>query len=115
MKKEIKERKDVELLVNSFYQKVNLDLEIGAFFNEISGLDWNTHLPKMYDFWSTILLDEISYSGNPMTKHIALDKKATLKPQHFNKWLSLWIENIQGIHFLTRSDKFDRFIDNRFN
>jgi hemoglobin len=38
------------------------------------------------------------YKGNPIVKHIALDKKETLKQEHFDEWLRLWRETIET-HF----------------
>ena len=37
-----------------------------------------------------MLLGTQTYSGNPMVKHIALNKKTPLNPEHFERWLSLW-------------------------
>lgn len=56
IKKDILIREDIELLVNTFYDKIKKDDTIGYFFTEIANVDWPTHLPKMYDFWESILL-----------------------------------------------------------
>jgi hemoglobin len=83
-KKEIKTAKDVHLLVDTFYEKVIHDPIIGFIFTEVVQLSWEKHIPVMYAFWGSILLDEHSYSGNPMMKHIELDKKIALTPAHFD-------------------------------
>ena len=49
--KAINNREDIELLVNKFYEKVKVDETIGYIFNEIANINWDKHLPKMYDFW----------------------------------------------------------------
>ncbi|WP_367274609.1 group III truncated hemoglobin [uncultured Lutibacter sp.] len=49
--KDINNREDIELLVNKFYEKVKVDETIGYIFNEIANINWDKHLPKMYDFW----------------------------------------------------------------
>ncbi len=72
--KDIQERKDIELLVDEFYKKVLKDDVIGHFFTEVVQLDWEKHIPIMYDFWETTLLGNIKYKGNPMVKHIELSK-----------------------------------------
>ncbi len=57
-------------------------------------------MPIMYDFWETTLLGNIKYQGNPMLKHIALNKKEPMNPTHFERWLELWkvtvSENFSG-------------------
>ena len=39
--KDILERADIELLVNTFYDKVKVDEKIGPFFNNVAKIDWN--------------------------------------------------------------------------
>lgn len=50
MKKDIESRACIENLVNTFYQKVKEDELIAFFFDEVAQLNWEKHLPKMYDF-----------------------------------------------------------------
>lgn len=95
MKKEIENRQDIELLVNKFYDKVNADAKISKFFNEIVQVDWNFHLPKMYNFWETLLFGKKAFKGNPMLVHILISKKEMIEKEHFNQWLSLWQETLQ--------------------
>lgn len=92
--KDIETREDIELLVNSFYDKVRADKTIGYIFNEVAAVDWITHLPKMYSFWETILLGKMSFKGNPMVTHINLSQKAEMNKEHFDQWLYLWNETI---------------------
>lgn len=92
---DISTRQDIELLVDKFYEQVIKDEIIGDFFTAVIKLDWNTHIPIMYDFWETILLDHIVYKGNPMTKHIQLNQKKALESKHFERWLELWEETVQ--------------------
>jgi len=92
--RDIQNRKDIEFLVNAFYDQVKKDKEIGAFFTQIADLDFNTHLPKMYDFWESIIFKKASYSGNPMLSHIQLNKKSSILPYHFERWLFLWEDTL---------------------
>lgn len=94
MKKEIENKQDIELLVNKFYDKVNADAKISKFFNEIVQVDWNLHLPKMYNFWETLLFGKKAFKGNPMLVHILISKKEMIEKEHFNQWLSLWQETL---------------------
>lgn len=92
--KDISSREDIELLVNSFYDKVRTDKTIGYIFNDVAAVDWIAHLPKMYSFWETILLGKMSFKGNPMETHIKLSRRTQMKQEHFDQWLHLWNETI---------------------
>ena len=95
-KKPILSREDVELLVNSFYDKVKKDQLIGPIFNDIAQVNWDEHLPKLYNFWEDLLLGSNKYQGRPFPPHIPLN----LKMEHFQRWLSLFFltidEHFQG-------------------
>ena len=92
---DITKRADIELLVDTFYEQVIKDESIGEFFTSVVELDWEVHIPIMYDFWETILLDHIVYKGNPMLKHIQLNQKKPLESKHFDRWLELWEKTVQ--------------------
>jgi hemoglobin len=92
MKKDIENRSDVELLVNTFYNKVKSNALIGPIFNEIIKVDWEHHLPKMYSFWASVLLGEHSFTGNPMQKHIQISKLTNMSNLEFSEWLKLFNE-----------------------
>ena len=98
--KDISNRDDIELLVNSFYDKVWVDTTISYLFTDIAAVEWISHLPKMYTFWDTVLLGKMSYKGNPMETHINLSRKSPMNKTHFDQWLKLWNttidENFEG-------------------
>ena len=98
--KDIETRKDIEFLIDEFYKRVITDESIGFFFTKVIELDWDTHIPVMYDFWETLLLGNMKYKGNPMSKHIILSKKEHMDQYHFEAWLTLWkatiSENFSG-------------------
>ena len=66
MKRDIETKTDIELLINTFYDKVLKDELIGPFFKHI---DFNKHLPKMIHFWSFVLLDEAGYTTDVTKVH----------------------------------------------
>lgn len=88
--KDIQNESDVKNLVDSFYKEVIKDPTIGYIFTDVVKLDWEVHIPVMYDFWETILLGNAKYKGSPIEKHIDLNHKETLKPLHFERWIQLW-------------------------
>ncbi len=82
-------RKNIEILVQTFYDKVNADPLLAPIFSHV---DWEKHLPIMYDFWTSMLLGDMSYTGNPFQKHIGLPISAL----HFEQWLKLFIETVDS-------------------
>lgn len=93
--KRIETPEDIELLVNLFYDKAIKDQEIGFFFTDIAKIDLSKHLPKMYNFWESILLGNPVYDGNPMRVHFPLNQHTALEEKHFNQWIQLWKETIK--------------------
>lgn len=93
--KNLETREDIELLVNRFYTKVQNDETIGFFFNDVANVNWNQHLPKMYNFWETLLLGQVSYKGNPMAAHFPINEKMAIEKFHFAHWLKLWTETVE--------------------
>lgn len=77
---------DVRLLVDTFYAKVNQDALLAPVFNGFANVDWPQHLPKMYDFWSGLLLGTSRYLGRPFPKHMPLPIDIT----HFQQWVALF-------------------------
>lgn len=97
MKSDITSRKDIELLVDTFYEKVRSNPELRYIFEDVAKINWETHLPRMYSFWGSILLGEYSYSGNPMQKHIALSKLTAITNTEFSMWLRLFTETVDKL------------------
>lgn len=93
--KDIENSQDIKLLVDEFYKEVVNDDLIGHYFSKVIPLDLEIHLPVMYNFWETTLLGNIKYKGNPMVKHIELSRKERLNPEHFERWLFLWVNSVK--------------------
>lgn len=77
----------IKTLVHSFYARVRADAEIGPIFERVIGDDWDTHLAKMCDFWSSVMLLSGRYKGQPMVAHMRLKM---IRPEHFQRWLELF-------------------------
>ncbi len=97
MKKDINNRADVELLVNTFYYKVQESPVLGFIFNDIAKLNWDEHLPRMHSFWASALFNEQSFFGNPMRKHIALSKQTAMTEVQFGEWLELFYDTVDEL------------------
>jgi hemoglobin len=93
MKDDIKTEEDIQLMVNTFYEKVNNDTLLSHIFNTLANVDWSSHLPKMYQFWSTQLLGTMSYKGQPFPPHMKFD----LESAHFKRWQQLFIQTVNDL------------------
>lgn len=80
----------ITTLVHDFYAAVRADPVIGPIFEQALHDQWEPHLQRMVDFWSTIVLGEKRYSGNVFAKHMALQG---VSPEHFAAWVRLWGEH----------------------
>ncbi len=93
MKQDINKLEDVELLVNTFYGRVQEDELLGPIFNDVIQDRWPTHLNTMYKFWQSILLDQNTYTGQPFLKHINLG----IEENHFARWLYLFHSTVDEL------------------
>jgi len=76
----------IKQLVYDFYDRIRADAVLGPIFEaEIS--DWDPHLAKMVDFWSSVLLMTKRYEGRPVPAHV---KIPGLERAHFGHWLALF-------------------------
>ena len=96
--RDIESTDDIELLVDTFYEQVLRDPVIGFFFTEIAQINLDTHLPKMYRFWSALVLDLPTYRGNAFLPHEAMAAKHPIEARHFARWLKLFFGTIDD-HF----------------
>jgi truncated hemoglobin YjbI len=87
-------RADVQVLVESFYLRAFDDPLIGHIFTDVAHMDLAHHLPIMCDFWETVLFQAGLYRRNALALHVALNEKFPLSQAHFDRWLELWIENV---------------------
>ena len=94
---DIKNREDIQLMVHTFYDNLQQDKELDYLFNEVAKVHWESHMPKMYDFWETILFHKPVFKGNPMKVHMDLDNKSKLKKEHFDTWLVIFKKTIDDL------------------
>lgn len=105
MKTDIKNRNDIEKLINTFYGKIKTDAKIGYFFTDVAKVNWEDHLPKMYDFWENIMFSKGNYTGNPMVKHKDLHQKSEMKEAHFQHWNALFNETVDELFTGEKADE----------
>jgi hemoglobin len=71
-------------LVATFYARVRQDPQLSPVFERVK--DWDDHLSRLCDFWSSVALMSGRYHGQPMLVHLSLQ----IGPRHFDRWLALF-------------------------
>lgn len=97
---DIKNDKDIEKLVHTFYGKVQEDERLGYIFNDFAEVDWDNHLPKMVDFWSNLIFQTGRYKGRPFRQHLPLP----IEKMDFNRWYNLFKETVDEFFEGERAD-----------
>jgi hemoglobin len=82
----------IEQLVHRFYARIRADEMLGPIFNE-RVQDWDKHLKRMCEFWSSVMLATGVYQGTPMRMHLPLPVDA----RHFDHWLALFEDTARGL------------------
>ena len=81
-------------LVRAFYAKVRRDPTLGPIFDAAIVDNWDAHLAKLCDFWSSVLLMTGRFKGAPMAVHAALPD---VRRSHFARWLQLFAQTAQEV------------------
>lgn len=76
-------------LVFEFYGRVRRDPLLGPVFDARLAGEWDPHLEKMCDFWSSILYATGRFRGDPIRTHAAIPD---ITSEHFDRWLELFEE-----------------------
>ena len=96
-------RDDLVKLVDAFYTKVRADPPLGHIFNDVARVNWETHLPKLYDFWDTVLFRSGTFRGNPLAAHARLLGRADIDSETdmgwpmFQRWLTLFRDTVNEL------------------
>lgn len=79
--------------VHTFYARVRQDPVLGPVFNEAVE-DWDEHLDKLCDFWSSVLLATGRFKGSPMAAHAL---RPAIRDEHFAYWLDLFARTAEEV------------------
>jgi hemoglobin len=71
-------------VVRAFYGTARHDPLLAPAFARVA--DWEPHIARITDFWSSVALQTGRYHGAPMEAHLPL----SLTPAHFARWLEIW-------------------------
>ncbi len=103
----------IDRLVRAFYRKVRTDALLAPVFDaRIS--DWEPHLRRMCEFWSSVALMTGIYHGRPMEKHLPLP----VDSRHFDRWLQLFEATASEVcppaaaaHFIERARRIAQSLE----
>ncbi|MGH7121301.1 MAG: group III truncated hemoglobin, partial [Acetobacteraceae bacterium] len=72
--------------VTHFYAAARRDSLLGPVFAKVR--DWDAHIARVTDFWSSVVLMGGRYHGSPLAVH----QPFPLTEAHFSRWFALWSE-----------------------
>jgi len=76
----------IRRLVETFYDRVLKDEDLGSIFRRALSHRWDEHLAVMVDFWSSVALRTGRYQGKPQVA----PRGMALVEGHFQRWLALF-------------------------
>lgn len=94
---DIRDIDDIKTLIDTFYQTVTADELLGPVFNDVAKVNWEHHLPVMYNFWDYLLLGGKHYTGNPIQKHFDLHQRFPLSAEYFDRWLEIFQKTVDQL------------------
>jgi hemoglobin len=103
---DIETRKDIDLLIRHFYEKLLVDDQVGFIFTDVAKIDLESHLPVLSDFWETTIFHKVVYKGNVLKIHQDLNMKVQLTNSHFERWLTLFNESVDDLYNGNTADQF---------
>ena len=90
MKHDIQTIEDIQLMVNTFYERIQKNEVLGPIFEEKVYGRWPEHLEKMVRLWQTILLGEHTYNGTPFPPHARMP----IDESHFIIWVKTFTTTV---------------------
>ncbi|CAH0340839.1 DUF1971 domain-containing protein [Rhizobium sp. CECT 9324] len=77
---------EIAAVVRRFYDRVRNDDLLSNVFDVVE--DWDEHLIRLSEFWSSVALMSGKYKGNPLAIHYV--HRDRINPEMFDRWLELW-------------------------
>ena len=103
--KDLSTRNDLEVLMNSFYQKLLQDASINYIFTEIAQINLEKHLPILVDFWQQTLFNIGGYKNNVLQIHLDLNAKIPFSEEHFETWLNHFNQTVNELFIGENAEK----------
>ena len=93
----------ITTLVHTFYDDVRAHPELSPVFGAAIGENWDPHLARMVDFWSTVMLGSRNFQGNVFGKHMLVEN---VEPQHFRLWFDLFEKAVVSLFETDVAEEF---------
>jgi hemoglobin len=71
---------------------------LAYYFTDVVKVNWEKHLPVMYDFWENVLFYSGTYIGNPMMLHAKIHQRSPFTKEHFQHWLQLFNQSVDELY-----------------
>jgi len=94
---------DLHPLLVEFYERIAGDPLVAPYFAE---LDMSAHLPRIVDFWSTLLFRSGRYTGNAFRPHLEMPG---LTGEHFERWLATLETTLDALHAGPNAERMKAF------
>nr|WP_206036601.1 MULTISPECIES: group III truncated hemoglobin [unclassified Rhodococcus (in: high G+C Gram-positive bacteria)] len=92
-------------MVRRFYERATADPLLAPVFDVLAVVGLDEHLVVVGDFWEQILFRTTRYDGAFIPVHRALHGHHGLTSARFERWLALWIENVDALFAGTNADR----------
>ena len=83
---------DLHPLLVAFYERLEGDAMLAPYF---ASLDMAAHMPRIVDFWSTMLFHTGRYSGSAFAPHARMPG---LSAEHFARWVATLESTVDARH-----------------
>lgn len=94
--KDIENRDDIKILIDTFYDGVLNDSIMRPVFEE-SLPHWEHHKTRVVGFWENWLFQSGTYDGGMMWKHSARHANHPMTTERFERWLAYWITTVDQL------------------
>ena len=84
---DIQTHDDIDRLVRRFYAHLLTESNLAYFFTDVVDINWETHFPRLVDFWEQIIFNTGNYAGNPMQVHKHLHQLSPLSQEKLDEWV----------------------------
>ena len=94
--KDIENREDIKLLIDTFYDGVLQDPLMRPVFED-SLEHWDHHKNRVVNFWENWIFQTGSYDGGMMWKHSSRHQTQPMNAERFERWLAYWFTTVDQL------------------
>ena len=84
-------RNEIHDLVVYFYREIVFDEFLDYVFEDVAQVDWNSHIPRLIDYWCGVLLRQPGYDGMMLVAHEEVHGIESFTLEHFERWFTMWV------------------------